>query len=843
MTTVFRKPQIKHAPATLALLICLTFTPHATHAGDDFLTTIFKPSEGRLVHRFDFEEAQLNNFETLPISWYAVGRLPNAADPTFLRHPVHAALAKKSGFPRHNPVGFDHPQVQPGPHSLYLGLKSGNTGAFLEAGAIPVLPGSDYLIATRVRTTPLQHARARIVAYFVDQKGARVEPSVAASELVQTHEQWQTIGLHLHGDYPNAASIVIELEALQPDMQPHAQSLIGQRQVHFQDVDGGAWFDDVSVWQLPRVRLSSQTPVNIIVAPEPVRLLAEANDPTGSPMLAIMTLYDNDLQPIAKQERSVPDHAPLNWTWQPLLDHYGWYLIELKVFERTDRGLSDQPIARELAYVLWLPDEATRSDSDIERFGIEAVNLSSDEIDLIPELLKQLGSGSLIMNRWDRLVDQPAADKTAPAQTRYIPMLDERVVIPWDSDVSWQEWAAESHEYALDVPPGVSPLALVSHLHDWSGPPSENTWLRLNQPLSSSTSPQNKIANLVMWMLYSSQAEVGGVTIEHPWQFNNGPTPTLMPDPLLGVYETVSNRFKGRRVIGSLPIDENIDVVVLDGPQGGLVVACKKDPTADQVTLEMFLGHEPAVIDVWGNRWPVPSVNNKHRITVGAVPVFIEGVDINLLKIRLSFKLNQPMVESLPSQRNRLIQFTNPWPYRITGNITITEPTDWKFRPRRSSFSLAPDEQAQLPIQMEFPPSQTMGSKKIIARFEFVRSEDPRPYKIDLSTPLEIGLKDVDLQATLALETSATGNGLDAIVTQIVTNKSQRTQELYSFAALPGYPRQERVISRLAPGESTIKRFRFPGVTQDPDKIKIQVGVRNVSSPAVLNQVLTLPRQ
>ena len=45
----------------------------------------------RLIHRFDFEEARLNNFEEMPMHWFAIGRPPDTANPNFNRQPLHHA--------------------------------------------------------------------------------------------------------------------------------------------------------------------------------------------------------------------------------------------------------------------------------------------------------------------------------------------------------------------------------------------------------------------------------------------------------------------------------------------------------------------------------------------------------------------------------------------------------------------------------------------------------------------------------------------------------------------------------------------------------------------------------
>ncbi len=183
----------------------------------------------RLVEHFDFDERDDGNFEKLPMAWYVVGRDALNSDPAFQRQPIHQQLTASLGYPRHNPVHFDDAQQTSGRESLYMGLDGGNSGVFLEVGAVPAVPTSDYLVTVRVRTTTLEHARACFTAYFIDGKGRRIDISTATSERVNTRGQWQTLSVRLLGDYPQAAFVGMQLELLQPQRDPN--SPLGDHQI------------------------------------------------------------------------------------------------------------------------------------------------------------------------------------------------------------------------------------------------------------------------------------------------------------------------------------------------------------------------------------------------------------------------------------------------------------------------------------------------------------------------------------------------------------------------------------------------------------------------------------
>ena len=82
---------------------------------------------------------------------------------------------------------------------------------------------------------------------------------------------------------------------------------------------------------------------------------------------------------------------------------------------------------------------------------------------------------------------------------------------------------------------------------------------------------------------------------------------------------------------------------------------------------------------------------------------------------------------------------------------------------------------------------------------------------------------------------------VDAVVTQFVTNTGSEAVSLYAFAQTPGFARQEGIISRLKPGQSIIRRFRFENVAaQGAIDQPLRVGLRETRGPAVLNEMLRL---
>jgi hypothetical protein len=353
----------------------------------------------RLVHLFDFEEP--GNYESLPQNWFIIGRPAETSSSRFFREPLHHELMERPGYPSFTRVRFDTERTFSGGRSLYMGLNGGSAGAFLEVGAIPAVPHSDYLITAAVRTESLARSSAYLSAYFVDHQGNRIDASITETRPIKTLGEWTQVALKLRGDADGAVWIGLEADIRQPKRLKNDP--LGAQRVLLKDVRGGAWFDDIGVWQLPRIEVASQSKVNIIRAPATPKLPVTVRDLTGQSLTVELTAYDHELRPAAFSRFELGPGAPRHWTWEPDLPGYGWYLVDMQVRDQTqgDAGSARVPVARTFGAFLWLPPTQTLHAMDASRFEIIAQGLPPEEFKLLPELLEGTGIRSTVLSVWD----------------------------------------------------------------------------------------------------------------------------------------------------------------------------------------------------------------------------------------------------------------------------------------------------------------------------------------------------------------------------------------------------------------------------------------------------------
>ncbi len=854
----------------------------------------------RVVEVFDFDERAMGNYERLPRNWRVVGG---------------------PGFPAYTAdlTGFDATHRRSGEHGLKLESDGGSSGLVLDRGALAAIPGADYIVTAEVFTKQLTHARVRMVGYFVDQHGRRIEPSMAHSGLVRSNGQWTRLRLELDGDYEQAAWIVLRLELLQSDA--FRRPVMGRHELYREDIGAAAWFDDVSIFQLPRIEMVTESPTNILRAPNQPRVFVTVRDLTGETLESRLTLYDEAGRTIAHQRRVLDGrHAP-QWTWAPKVPRFGWYWADLQV--TGERGL----VGRRLAAFCWLPAGPQRT-ADSHRFGIVAEGLPQPQRMLLPRVLERLGTGAVITDVWNERMtradlvemekrpdpvlaeligaqprvtlslagvpqelallaktdpDMPLALLAADPQTwkrplqatlvRYgqqvrrwqiggvdsreafwrddLPRLYPRlhdwfdslvpeatVVLPWSAQHEMGEIGRQVGGVHRHIPPSIRPDHLRAYARTWPET-SEGPSLVIEALPAGEHDHTQRVEDFALRLVEAWAVDPGAVYAIHPWNQAHDPRVGLIPDPLLAVYANTIDRLAERRVVGSMRLAEGVRCYILDGPSGGALAAWNQSSPDSDVALDMYLGERPRLFDVWGNSRVLTGEadGGTHRVPIGAAPVFIEGIDAKLARFRAAMRFDPNFLESSYKVHRVALNLSNPWERTISGRLRIDSLPDWTIHPRVIRFNIPAGESIQAPLDVTFPISELAGEKIVSGSLEL---DADRSYRIEVATPLEIGLPDIDYHPTLSVEPRDDGT-TDVVLTALVTNRGEEPRSLYAFAIAPGRPSQQRIVARLQPQQTTVKRFRFAAAAAELSGQSIRAGLREMDGPAMLNQKLDVP--
>ena len=345
---------------------------------------IDRPSfAGRQVSVFDFEEEAFNP-EEVPRYWF------RAQD---------AQGAPRKGFPPWNQAALDDRVARSGKWSVRLPTKGGSTSLRLGSRHIQVFPDAEYRVSCVIRTEGLRHAGAMIEAAILDANGNPIPGAVVRSYPVQSAESWTPVAVTLHGPFVGARSLRIDLLLLQPEQFPVTR-VAEQFVPRPEDLSGAAYFDDVAVIQLPRVRLTTTAPGNVFVgeSSKPA-LTAQVRDLTGEDLHAEIVTRDINDTVVDRQEIAL-GRGGAKERIVPRLTKCGWYSVSMNLTKVSSVNAETGQLAR--TSLLWLnntpPDSAedrTVGAAAVSSFALIAENANARQLQTVWDLGALVGVSRL----------------------------------------------------------------------------------------------------------------------------------------------------------------------------------------------------------------------------------------------------------------------------------------------------------------------------------------------------------------------------------------------------------------------------------------------------------------
>jgi len=892
----------------------------------------------RVVRVFDFEERDTNPHE-VPEHWFHAHDRPKAPRPGFpawnlatLRYTSEGGLAAA------------------GEGAVQLPTAGGSTSLLLGDGVIPVFQNADYLISAKVRTENLTHARAALVARFLDAAGRTIPNTEVRTELVVSNGEWKPVATELVGDAANAAYIQLELQLLQPQQHHAARADAGT--VWPQDFDGSAWFDDVAIVQLPRIEITTASPTNITAQPGAPELKLLVRDLTGEPLAIRIIVTDAEGRPADSLNKSIgAGFTQLDWT--PRLPRLGWYRAAMTV--TTDSGT---PVGQSFVDFLWTASSVVTTDAvlvaDRARFGLSFSEIPAQALPHAATFVRQIGAGALSIPVWNEqlttetapahtgalapLIDALLADRRVitltlprlPAQLAALTQLDpadtwtllagqQRAWLPYlaptlerygqrinrwqlgapgDDRVLSREHAsaeAQSISQALAMlvpgptiavptsvgagwPSGSSPPALVKAVPADAPPPVVTAAVRSAAPLLESgdgelsfvlqpTSAHAAGATLTarhavhFWAALSRAdgAMIPGATmsLQDPWVWvQQGRRSQLAPRPEAGVWRTMTDQLAGRRVVGSVPAGDGVTCFILAPAPGlrqarpGALVAWSESSQPATLTGDFGRG-QLRTIDLYGNSLPVPasgvtSAEGRPRtsIPLSEAPIFIEGVDVDLIRFTGALAINPPTLESSTDQHERELVILNPWPAAVSGQVTFLEPggfdtghknRSWQISPRTVPFNIAPGDTARLPIAISFSPAEEVGPKDFVMAVQL--SGDQQAYgTIEVRRAVEVSVQNLTIDLTAKVQ-----GGDDLVIEATLTNRGPTAVTLQLTAFAESLPRSKATITELPPGTQTTRRFTYPNAATKLRAQRILVSAEAPGASVRVNKSVIAP--
>lgn len=428
------------------------------------------------------------------------------------------------------------------------------------------------------------------------------------------------------------------------------------------------------------------------------------------------------------------------------------------------------------------------------------------------------------------------AERMAATVHRYVP--DGEAVMPWSAAQDAAVVPEVVDALLVHVPATVRPMGILAHAAEWYA--VRDRFRIALQPLAvADYSHAERAEDLALRMIHAWAADPEALYLPALWHVPDSPDEGPTPDPVLGVWTTLAEHLAGRRVVTEMHLAAGVRTFVLEGSDGsGALVIWNEAANQTEVMLDLFLGDEPVIVDLWGNRMPVPREGDKHRLPVTTAPRIIEGIDPKLARFRAGFRFEPGFIESSHEVHEVEIAVTNPWGRTLNGRLRFEPPEGWRIQPALMPISIPAGQTVRVPLSVNFPVHETAGEKMIDAS---IRMTTDRRYELDLSTPVTIGLKAIEYDAALnILPHPEDPARRQVVVTTMITNRGDEARSLFAHASAPDRPRKQTIINQLPPGESVIRRFRFDDAASLSGR-RIRVGLREVEGNAMLNDILEVP--
>ena len=429
-------------------------------------------------------------------------------------------------------------------------------------------------------------------------------------------------------------------------------------------------------------------------------------------------------------------------------------------------------------------------------------------------------------------------DAFTRVEGEYQPLIgDAHLVMPWPAlfEIGDQPLPAS---VALDVPVSVLPDQIPLYLNDFLTGSVKRDVAVVIHPIDRAR--YGRDAQRADLALRIANALAGGATrVDLPMSMSittddeHLDPPIAEPDELLIAERVVTSQLANARYAGMIHLAPGVDAFVFDRDGVGVMLLRGRGPDAPP-TVTLALGGKASLITLDGTITPLAQSHSADRdafeVPIGSLPVFITGVDAALLRLRTSIAIDNPLIESTAGTTARALTFTNTFDTPISGTVRLTGPSGWLMSMPTMNYSLNPGETFHGAITLTLPGSTQAGERPLVADVRVDAYGTQRHLTAPLS--LRVGLSDVGLQSF------ALRDGPDLVVQQTITNYGSKPIDYTCYAVLPGQARQERIVSNLAPGRSTIRKFRFP--TPGATVAKVRSGIREINGHRMLNQDVAL---
>lgn len=810
----------------------------------------------------------------------------------------------RPGFPHYAGGKLDSAVHRSGSYSFKLLSDGGSVGFEYHPRRIPVKPGSDFQVTGYVQLQDVISSRVQISSSLTDRRGKVIPDSTATSVLVGpgdvSPDGWIRVEVYVPGNFTNARFLTIGLWLLQEEHW--RKDILVASPIFRRDVNAVAWFDDITVHQMPRVVLRTSKRGNVFDGSETAQLEVEVEGISSLDYQIRLNVFGAHKELIHNESwllTGLSDKPKVRIIPLPELSA-GLYSADLSILSGAvlvamrhltfaklaslsgapsgsgsnfgilalDQDIGDWDTMIELtrlsnAKILKLPvwrrraeaSGAIFSTSDFDRKLMQlqqkdiqvmaafseipdslAVKLPPDRrtlLDLLsedpelwrPQLAFVLAQYARQIPYWQIGSDSGAQEQSWDPRIRsvvdsmhaeFTKLVSQTVLaVPLSSMFQVNQSQVGTHHVALWISSAIVPKSIPAYLDDSRHRGMNRIWANV-EPLDSRHHKRtHRIIDFAKRIAYAKKGQAQAIFTDHPWthRVTNGRMITE-PTELFLVYRTLSDQLGGTDYIGEFLLAPDIPALIFNREGTGCLFVWNENYNPEihpeQAELKYYLGENPEVVDLFGNRETLTTEKGLTQFTVTNWPIMINGVNTRLAHLRSTIHLEPDVVDASIYRQTVKFTFVNPFSGPISGRVRFIRPErhqqNWLIDPIAYNFSLRPGEVFERDLTLKFPRNEVGGEKRLHA---LMTLDADRTYRFIHTIPFEIRLAGVEM----SIFTRRAGD-TDLLIQMVVTNTSEKEMTLQSFIDLPDRDRMERAIPHLPPSVTVTKSYRVPNAVQ-----------------------------
>ena len=343
-------------------------------------------------------------------------------------------------------------------------------------------------------------------------------------------------------------------------------------------------------------------------------------------------------------------------------------------------------------------------------------------------------------------------------------------------------------------------------------------------------------------------APSGSLRLHDGWRWREGRRPQLVPTPAGAAWLTLVDMLRDRRAELLPRVAPGVRGLLLTPSRNASertdsVAAFWAEPGANPPrSLTLLLANEAVErVDQFGNAERIePGVLENssvraHTIGLESGPVFVRGVNPELLRFLASIRLEPSMVRSDTEPQEAALVLENPWTTSIQGEFFILEPGNlstgtranqdrrWDIDPRFGPFALGSGARLDLPVEVDVSPAVGSGPARMVVDIDL--SSPTVSDFVRIERTIEVGLDTLRMHLLASYEPDP--SGADIALYAVIENTGDAPQNITLKIDAPGFSPQRSGPSGVLPGRRLIKVFPFPGGRERLSGLEIVAGLTN----------------